>query len=408
MSEPAADAATADRARRHRRDPRRRRAARVASPSGPRSCRSVRPDATSGSRPSRSSRSGRSRSAAPTTPRRRCSPEDRARGLITYSSGNHAQGVARAARLLGVPAAIVMPSDAPAVKRARVEADGAQVVVVGPASDERRRVAEELASSRGPRDHPALRRPRGSWPGRARSGSRSPRTCPMSRRSSSRSAAAAWPRASRRRSRALAPNARVIGVEPELAADARESLAEGRIVAWPAELVEPDDRGRDAHAVDRRAQLRPPPRPARRRRHRLRARDRGGRPARGRGGAPGRRAIGRAVDRGDAVPRRGGGPARARRTRSSASSAAATSTRSATSSTCRRRSRPRRRSARRRPRPAAAGTAGRAPSAARRAASLTSRSRIAARSPSSRRSSPTLRRSSARIHDPGQQRRPSR
>ena len=42
------------------------------------------------------------------------SPEARARGLITYSSGNHAQGVARAARLLGVPAAIVMPSDAPA------------------------------------------------------------------------------------------------------------------------------------------------------------------------------------------------------------------------------------------------------------------------------------------------------
>ncbi|HEX6945157.1 MAG TPA: pyridoxal-phosphate dependent enzyme, partial [Casimicrobiaceae bacterium] len=76
-------------------------------------------------------------------------PEERARGLITYSSGNHAQGVARAARLLGVRAVIVMPSDAPAVKRARVEADGAQVIVVGTASDERRRVAEELAAERG-------------------------------------------------------------------------------------------------------------------------------------------------------------------------------------------------------------------------------------------------------------------
>src|SRR3954469_13415140 len=72
-----------------------------------------------------------------------------AHGVITYSSGNHAQGVARAARLLGVPAVIVMPSDAPAIKRARVEADGAQVVVVGTASDERRRVAEELAAARG-------------------------------------------------------------------------------------------------------------------------------------------------------------------------------------------------------------------------------------------------------------------
>ena len=73
----------------------------------------------------------------------------RARGLITYSSGNHAQGVARAARLLGVPAAIVMPSDAPEIKRRRVEADGAQVARVGPASEERRRVAEELARSGG-------------------------------------------------------------------------------------------------------------------------------------------------------------------------------------------------------------------------------------------------------------------
>ena len=75
--------------------------------------------------------------------------EERSRGLITYSSGNHAQGVARAARLFGVPAVIVMPSDAPALKRARVEADGAEVVIVGTASDERRRVAEEIAAERG-------------------------------------------------------------------------------------------------------------------------------------------------------------------------------------------------------------------------------------------------------------------
>jgi len=74
---------------------------------------------------------------------------ERRRGVITYSSGNHAQGVARAARLLGVSAVVVMPSDAPPLKRARVEADGAQVVVVGPSSDERQRVAEELAAERG-------------------------------------------------------------------------------------------------------------------------------------------------------------------------------------------------------------------------------------------------------------------
>ena len=77
------------------------------------------------------------------------SRDELARGVITYSSGNHAQGVARAARLLGAPAVVVMPSDAPAVKRARVEADGAEVVVVGNASDERQRVAEAIAGRRG-------------------------------------------------------------------------------------------------------------------------------------------------------------------------------------------------------------------------------------------------------------------
>ena len=77
------------------------------------------------------------------------SADERARGVITYSSGNHAQGVARAARLLGVAAVVVMPSDAPAIKRDRVAADGAEVVVVGTASDERRTVAEQLAAERG-------------------------------------------------------------------------------------------------------------------------------------------------------------------------------------------------------------------------------------------------------------------
>src|SRR5207253_10184592 len=67
--------------------------------------------------------------------------DERNRGVITYSSGNHAQGVARAARLLGAPAVVVMPSDAPALKRARVEADGREVVVVGTSSEGRQAVA---------------------------------------------------------------------------------------------------------------------------------------------------------------------------------------------------------------------------------------------------------------------------
>ena len=161
-------------------------------------------------------------------------PADRARGLITYSSGNHAQGVARAARLLGVPAAIVMPSDAPAIKRARVEADGAQVVTVGTASEERRLVAEEIARARGlaiipPYDDPHIVAGQGTvgleiaeaMPDVAAV------LVPIGGGGLASGVAAAIS--------ALAPNARIIGVEPELAADAQESLAEGHIVSWPAE-----------------------------------------------------------------------------------------------------------------------------------------------------------------------------
>ena len=164
------------------------------------------------------------------------SPDERARGLITYSSGNHAQGVARAARLFGVPAVIVMPSDAPAVKRQRVEQDGAQVVIVGTASDERRRVAEELAAARGlsiipPYDDPRIVAGQGTvgleiaeaMPDVAAV------LVPIGGGGLASGVAAAI--------KALLPASRVIGVEPELAADARDSLATGRIVAWPAEDV---------------------------------------------------------------------------------------------------------------------------------------------------------------------------
>ena len=162
--------------------------------------------------------------------------EARARGLITYSSGNHAQGVARAARLLGVPAVIVMPSDAPAVKRARVEADGAQVVIVGTASAERRRVAEELAAARGfaiipPYDDRRIIAGQGTagleivedLPDVAAV------VVPIGGGGLASGVAAAV--------KALSPSTRVVGVEPELAADARESLAAGHVVEWPAERV---------------------------------------------------------------------------------------------------------------------------------------------------------------------------
>ena len=162
------------------------------------------------------------------------SPEERARGVITYSSGNHAQAVARAARLHGIRAVIVMPDDAPGVKVAGVERDGAEIVFTGPASDERHERALALAEEHGyamvePYDDPEIIAGQG--------------TCgleiaedlpdvtsvlvPVSGGGLSSGVSTAI--------RALAPNARVIGVEPELAADAKESLAAGEIVTWEAE-----------------------------------------------------------------------------------------------------------------------------------------------------------------------------
>src|SRR5579863_7990474 len=77
------------------------------------------------------------------------SPEERGRGVITYSSGNHGQGVAYAARALGIKAVVVMPNNAPAIKREAAASMGAEIVLVGPGSLERQRKAEELAAKHG-------------------------------------------------------------------------------------------------------------------------------------------------------------------------------------------------------------------------------------------------------------------
>jgi threonine dehydratase len=154
-----------------------------------------------------------------------------ARGVITYSSGNHAQGVARAARLLGAPAVVVMPSDAPALKKARVEADGAEVVVVGTSSEERQQVAEKIAAERGlaiipPFDDDRIIAGQGTvgleiaedMPDVAAI------LVPIGGGGLASGIAVAM--------RALVPGARLVGVEPELAADARDSLRANRIVRW--------------------------------------------------------------------------------------------------------------------------------------------------------------------------------
>jgi threonine dehydratase len=77
------------------------------------------------------------------------SEAERARGVVAFSSGNHAQGVAIAARRLGMEATIVMPADAPAVKRDSTLAAGAGIVAYDRATESREEIAGRLAEARG-------------------------------------------------------------------------------------------------------------------------------------------------------------------------------------------------------------------------------------------------------------------
>ena len=76
-------------------------------------------------------------------------PERRSAGVVAYSSGNHAQGVAAAARLLGMRATIVMPSDAPRLKRERTAALGAEIVPYDRNSEDRAAIAKKIVAERG-------------------------------------------------------------------------------------------------------------------------------------------------------------------------------------------------------------------------------------------------------------------
>jgi threonine dehydratase len=160
--------------------------------------------------------------------------EQRRNGVIAYSSGNHAQGVAYAARALGIKAVIVMPSNAPEVKRRATAALGAEIVTVGPSSAERQKKAEELSKECGY----AIIPPYNDLEIIAGQG-----TCGLeiledlpdvdlvlapTGGGGLLSGVAAAIKLSR-------PQIKVIGVEPELAADATESYRAGHIVTYTAE-----------------------------------------------------------------------------------------------------------------------------------------------------------------------------
>ena len=91
----------------------------------------------------------------------RLSPDERRRGVVTFSSGNHAQAIALAGQLLDIPRVIVMPSDAPAVKRTATEGYGGEVVLYDREREDREEIGRRLARERGltlipPYDHPHI------------------------------------------------------------------------------------------------------------------------------------------------------------------------------------------------------------------------------------------------------------
>jgi threonine dehydratase len=148
------------------------------------------------------------------------SEEERQRGVISYSSGNHAQGVAYAARALGVKAVIVMPRNAPKIKMDSTAALGAEIVTVGPASAKRLQKAEELARQYGymivpPYNDEQIIAGQGTV-GLDGGGLISGVSAALKLSGS---------------------KAKVIGVEPELANDAQQSFRKGEIVELAAERV---------------------------------------------------------------------------------------------------------------------------------------------------------------------------
>ncbi|MEV4806999.1 threo-3-hydroxy-L-aspartate ammonia-lyase [Nonomuraea sp. NPDC049421] len=160
------------------------------------------------------------------------SPEQRARGVAAYSSGNHAQAVALAARELGTSAVILMPEDAPRSKRAATAGYGAEVVTYDRYSEDRTALARALADERGlalipPYDHPDVIAGQGTAALEllAETGELDALLVPVGGGGLLAGTAIA--------ATAVQPAIRVIGVEPESGDDTKRSLEAGERVTIP-------------------------------------------------------------------------------------------------------------------------------------------------------------------------------
>ena len=157
-------------------------------------------------------------------------PRQKERGAIAFSSGNHAQAIALSARLLGMPALIVMPQDAPALKIAATKGYGAEVILYDRYTQDREALGAQLAAERGmtlipPYDHPHVMAGQGTAAlelVQDVGGLDVLLVCVGGGGLISGCAVAA---------KHLAPDCRVIGVEPEAGNDVQQSLARGEIVA---------------------------------------------------------------------------------------------------------------------------------------------------------------------------------
>jgi threonine dehydratase len=158
----------------------------------------------------------------------RLSADERRRGVITYSSGNHAQAVALASRLVGTTATVVMPADAPAAKRRATEGYGARVVSYEPAKENREEVARRLQAEGGqvlipPFDHPHVIAGQGTAAKELfeEVGALDLLLVPCGGGGLLSGCALA--------ARRLNPHGRVVGVEPELGDDATRSFKTGAL-----------------------------------------------------------------------------------------------------------------------------------------------------------------------------------